>query len=58
MNKRFPFTKRTIESSPSHDPESPSREAEDSDAVLLFFDVIDSLKLIFSKSLLTFAFHT
>ena len=31
MSKRFPFTKRSIEAIPSHDPESPSREAEYSD---------------------------
>src|SRR6056297_1840866 len=30
--KRFPFTKRTIDALPSHDPNSPSREAEYSDA--------------------------
>lgn len=32
MSKRFPFTKRAIEALPAHDPESPSREAEYSDA--------------------------
>ncbi len=32
MSKRFPFTKRSIDSLPSHDPDSPSREAEYSDA--------------------------
>ena len=32
MSKRFPFTKRAIEALPPHDPESPSREAEYSDA--------------------------
>jgi hypothetical protein len=32
MSKRFPFTKRTIESLSSHDPDSKSREAEYSDA--------------------------
>ncbi|MBE0575240.1 MAG: tyrosine-type recombinase/integrase [Desulfuromonadales bacterium] len=32
MSKRFPFTKRSIEAIPSHDPDSPSREAEYSDA--------------------------
>jgi hypothetical protein len=32
QSKRFPFTKRTIEALPSHDPDSPSREAEYSDA--------------------------
>ena len=31
-SKRFPFTKRTIEALPAHDPDSPSREAEYSDA--------------------------
>ncbi len=31
-SKRFPFTKRTIEAIPPHDPDSPSREAEYSDA--------------------------
>ena len=30
--RRFPFTKRSIDSIPAHDPESPSREAEYSDA--------------------------
>jgi hypothetical protein len=32
MSKRFPFTKRSIESLSSHDPDSKSREAEYSDA--------------------------
>lgn len=32
QNRRFPFTKRTIESLPAHDPDSPSREAEYTDA--------------------------
>ena len=32
MSKRFPFTKRAIESLSPHDPASPSREAECSDA--------------------------
>lgn len=32
MSRRFPFTKRSIEALPSHDPESPSREAEYSDS--------------------------
>src|SRR5210317_2164846 len=31
MSKRFPFTKRSIEAIPSHDPDSKSREAEYSD---------------------------
>ncbi len=31
MSKRFPFNKRTIEALSSHDPDSPSREAEYSD---------------------------
>ncbi len=31
MSKRFPFTKRAIESLEAHDPDSPSREAEYSD---------------------------
>ena len=35
MSKRFPFTKRGIEAIPSHDLESPSREAEYSEANLL-----------------------
>lgn len=32
QSRRFPFTKRSIESLPSHDPDSPSREAEYTDA--------------------------
>ena len=32
MSKRFPFTKRSIDALPAHDPDSPSREAEYSDA--------------------------
>jgi len=32
MSKRFPFNKRTIEALEAHDPDSPSREAEYSDA--------------------------
>lgn len=32
QSRRFPFTKRGIESLPSHDPDSPSREAEYTDA--------------------------
>jgi len=32
MSKRFPFTKRIIGAIPSHDPDSPNREAEYSDA--------------------------
>jgi integrase len=32
MSNRFPFTKRTIEALVAHDPDSPSREAEYSDA--------------------------
>jgi integrase len=32
MSKRFPFTKRSIEAIPTHDPDSPSREAEYSDS--------------------------
>jgi integrase len=32
QNRRFPFTKRTIESLPAHDTDSPSREAEYTDA--------------------------
>lgn len=31
-SRRFPFTKRSIDALPPHDPESPSREAEYSDA--------------------------
>jgi hypothetical protein len=31
MSKRFPFTKRSVEALPTHDPDSPSREAEYSD---------------------------
>lgn len=31
-NKRFSFTKKKIEALPAHDPASPSREAEYSDA--------------------------
>ena len=31
MSKRFPFTKCIIEAIPTHDPDSPSREAEYSD---------------------------
>lgn len=30
--KKFPFTKRSIEALPAHDPDSPSREAEYSDS--------------------------
>ncbi|WP_460597616.1 tyrosine-type recombinase/integrase [Geomonas sp. Red276] len=32
MSKKFPFTKRAVEILPAHDPASPSREAEYSDA--------------------------
>ncbi len=44
MKKRFPFTKRSIEAIPSHDPDSPSREAEYSDAECI------GLKLRVSKA--------
>ena len=32
MSKRFPFTKRSIEAIPEHDPDSPSRESEYTDS--------------------------
>lgn len=44
MSKRFPFTKRSIEAIPSHDPESKSREAEYTDAECI------GLKLRVSKN--------
>jgi integrase len=44
MSKRFPFTKRNIDTIPSHDPDSPSREAEYSDAECI------GLKLRVSKN--------
>jgi hypothetical protein len=43
-SRRFAFTKKAIESLPSHDPESPSREAEYSDAECI------GLKLRVSKN--------
>ncbi len=44
MSKRFPFTKHRIESLPTHDPDSPSRESEYSDAECI------GLKLRVSKN--------
>ncbi len=44
MSKRFPFTKRSIDALSPHDPESPSREAEYSDAECI------GLKLRVSKN--------
>ena len=44
MPTRFPFTKRSIEALPSHDPDSPSREAEYSDSEMI------GLKLRVSKN--------
>ncbi len=42
--KKFPFTKRSIEALPAHDPDSPSREAEYSDSEMV------GLKLRVSKN--------
>ena len=44
MPTRFPFTKRSIEALPAHDPDSPSREAEYSDSEMI------GLKLRVSKN--------
>ena len=44
-SKRFPFTKRSLDSIPAHDPKSPSRESEYSDAECI------GLKLRVSKEL-------
>ena len=44
MPTRFPFTKRSIEALPRHDPNSPSREAEYSDSEMI------GLKLRVSKN--------
>ena len=44
MPTRFPFTKRSIEALPHHDPNSPSREAEYSDQEMI------GLKLRVSKN--------
>ena len=43
-SRKFPFTKKTIGSLPSHDPDSPSREAEYSDSEMI------GLKLRVSKN--------
>ncbi len=44
QSRKFPFTKKSIEALPAHDPDSPSREAEYSDQEMI------GLKLRVSKN--------
>lgn len=44
MPKRFPFSRRAIEALESHDPDSPSREAEYSDAECIGLKLRDIMK--------------